>query len=146
MVPLIVIAVGVLAAGLISWNVAVLRRFTNDYRFEGQFHGRRYDCVIRFANLDHGMRCFLGADATALFLLAATKRKTSWWGYVRDAHAIFKTDLRIPWTDTAWKEKRIFLSDYVWFEIPSKKIYFYAPKDVGEKLLIDGQRKISSAT
>jgi hypothetical protein len=76
--------------------------------------------------------------------LTASDRKRPWWtsSYTGVSNEIFKTDLRIPWTDLGWKEKRILLKDCVWFEIPAKKIYFTVSKDVGDQLLVDAGRKI----
>jgi hypothetical protein len=144
MTPIIIIAVCVMAAALIFWNVGVMRRFSSDYRYDGGFQGQRYECVLRFANMDHGMWCFLGADASALYLLTASNRKRPWWSssYTGISNQIFKTDLRIPWTDVTWQEKRILLKNCIWFEIPEKKIYFTVPKDVGDKLLVEAGRKI----
>ncbi len=144
MTPVIIIAVCVLAAALMYWNVGVMRRFKSDYRYEGGFQGQRYECVLRLANMEYGMWCFLGADASALYLLTASKRKRRWWScsYTGVSNQIFKTDLRIPWTDVDWKEKRILFKDYIWFEIPEKKIYFTVHRDVGDKLLVDAGRKI----
>ncbi len=142
MTPTIAIAVFVLAAALILWNVGVMRRFKSEYRFEGQFQGQRYECVLRFANFDHDICASLGADSSALYLLIASKRKRSWFSYRRNAYEIFKTDLRIPWTDLAWQEKRILLKDCIWFEISAKKIYFFIASDIGNKLLIDAQQRI----
>jgi hypothetical protein len=146
MTPVIAIAVFVLAAVLMFWNAGVMRRFKRDYRYDGEFHGQRYECVMRFANIESGMWCFLGADATALYLLTASDRKRRWWAssYTGVSNEIFKTDLRLPWTDLGWQEKTILLKDCVWFEIPAKKIYFYVPKDVGDKLLVDAGRKIQA--
>lgn len=144
MTAVIAIAVFVLAVALTFWNAGVMRRFETDYRYDGEFHGQRYECVLRFANMEYGMRCFLGADASALYLLTAPNHKRSWWMSSRTAasNKIFKTNLRIPWTDLGWQEKTILLKDCFWFEIPAKKIYFYVPKDVGGKLLVDAGRKI----
>jgi hypothetical protein len=146
MTPVFMIAVFVLAAVLMAWNIGVMRRFQNDYRYDGAFHGQRYECVLRFANMDHGFWCFLGADASALYLLTASNRKRRWWASspLGVSNKIFKTDIRIPWTDLGWQEKTIVLKNCVWFEIPGKKIYFYAPVEVGNKLLIDAGRKIPS--
>jgi hypothetical protein len=33
----------------------------------------------------------------------------------------------------------------MWFEIPARKIYFYIPREIGDKLLIDAGRKIGTA-
>jgi hypothetical protein len=144
MTLVLVIAVCVMAAALMFWNIGVLRRFQSDYRYIGEFHGQRYECVLRFANMESGIWCFLGADASALYLLTASNRKRPWWSssYTGVSNKIFKTDLRIPWTDLGWKEKRILLKDCVWFEIPAKKIYFTVPRDVGDQLLVDAGRKI----
>ncbi|MGA3348851.1 MAG: hypothetical protein ABSC33_07495 [Candidatus Sulfotelmatobacter sp.] len=146
MTPVIVIAVFVMAGALIFWNVGVMRRFQSEYRYVAGFQGKRYECILRFANLDHGMWCFLGADSSALYLLTASNRKRPWWSssYIGVSNKIFKTDLRIPWTDLGWQEKPILLKECIWFEISAKKIYFYVPKDVGDKLLIDAGRKIQS--
>jgi hypothetical protein len=144
MTAVFAIAVFVLAAALMLWNAGVMRRFESDYRYDGEFHGQRYECVLRFANMEYGMWCFLGADASALYLLTASNRKRSWWmsGHTAASNRIFKTDLRIPWTDLGWQEKTILLKSCVWFEMPAKKIYFYVPEDVGGKLLVDAGRKI----
>ncbi len=144
MTLVIVIAVSLLAVLLMFWNVGVMRQFQNDYRYVGEFPGKCYECVLRFANMESGIWCFLGADASALYLLTASDRKRPWWtsSYTGVSNEIFKTDLRIPWTDLGWKEKRILLKDCVWFEIPAKKIYFTVSKDVGDQLLVDAGRKI----
>jgi|GEM_PF-2225239 hypothetical protein len=146
MTHVFVIAVFVMAVVLIFWNVGIMRRFQNDYRYDGGFQGKRYECILRFANLDHGMWCLLGADASALYLLTASNRKRHWWSpsHIGVSNKIFKTDLRLPWTDLGWQEKTILLKECIWFEIPAKKIYFYVPRDVGDKLLIDAGRKIQS--
>jgi hypothetical protein len=146
MTPVIAIAVFVVAVGLIAWNAGVMRRFKRDYRFNGEFHGKRYECVLRFANLESGIWCFLGADTSALYLLIATERKRHWWmgNRVGLANQIFSTDLQIPWSDLAWREKRNLLKDCIWFEIPASKIYFYVPRNVGDNLLFDGGRKTQS--
>ena len=60
------------------------------------------------------------------------------------SNQVFKTDLRIPWTDLGWQEKSILVNTCVWFEIPDKKIYFYVPLDVGDRILVDAGRKIRS--
>ena len=140
----IIIAVFAITAALMFWNIGVMRRFQSDYRYIGEFHGQRYESVLRFANMETGIWCFLGADASALYLLTASDRKRRWWtsSYRGVSNEIFKTDLRIPWTDMGWKEKTILLKDYIWFEIPGKKIYFTVPKDAGDKLLVDAGRKI----
>jgi hypothetical protein len=146
MTPVIVIAVFVMAVALIFWNVGIMRRFQSDYRYDGEFQGKRYECILRFANLDHGMWCFLGADASALYLFTASNRKRPWWSssHIGVSNKIFKTNLRLPWTDLGWQEKTFLLKECIWFEIPAKKIYFYVPRDVGDKLLIDAGRKIQS--
>jgi hypothetical protein len=66
MTPIIAIAVSVMAVALIFWNAGIMRRFKSDYRCDGEFHGQRYECVLRFANLESGIWCILGADASAL--------------------------------------------------------------------------------
>jgi len=44
-----VIAVSVMAIALVLWNAEVVRRFQSDYRFDGEFHGQRYECILTFA-------------------------------------------------------------------------------------------------
>ena len=141
MTTVFVIAVSVIAVVLVFWNVRIVRRFQNDYRYDDEFQGQRYECIVQFANSDYGIRCSMGADASALYLLAVPKRKVSWWKN-RAARSFFRANLQIPWSDLGWREKRIMLKDCIWFEIPAKRIYFYVPLDVGDKLLIDAGRKI----
>jgi len=141
MTPAIIIAVSVAAVALMFWNAGNMRRFESDYRYDDEFQGNRYECMLRFANLDYGIRSLLGANGSALYLLAAPKHKVRWWGN-RAAHGRLKTNLQIPWTDLAWQEKTILLKDCIWFEIPERKIYFYVPRDVGEKILSDAGRKV----
>ena len=81
--------------------------------------------------------------ASALYLLTPPKRKISWWSN-RGARGFLRMNLRIPWSDLDWREKTIMFKDCIWFEIPAKKIYFYVPRDVGDKLLVDAGRKIQS--
>jgi hypothetical protein len=138
-----VIAVSVMAIALVLWNAGVVRRFQSDYRYDGEFHGQRYECILTFANSEYGTRCSLGADESALYLLAVPKRKVSWWKN-RAAHSFFRANLQIPWSDLDWREKRIVFKDCIWFEIPAKRIYFYVARDVGDKLLIEAGRKIQS--
>src|ERR1700733_6585481 len=144
MTPAIVIAVFVMTVVLIWWNAGILRRFKSDYRYEGEFHGNRYECVVRFANSESGIWCSLGADTSALYLLTPSERERSWWtwSYRGSAREIFRTNLRIPWSDLDWREKRILFKDCIWFEIPARKVCFYASRDVGDKLLVDAGRKI----
>jgi hypothetical protein len=144
MTTVLVIAVFVIAVALVLWNAGVVRRFQSDYRYDGEFQGQRYECSLQFANSEHGIRCSLGADGSALYLLAVPKRTVSWWKN-RAAHSFFRANLRIPWSDVEWREKRIMLKDSIWFEIAAKRIYFYVPRDVGDKLLVDAGRKIPSA-
>jgi len=128
------------------WNAGVMRRFQSDYRYEAGFQGKRYECVLRFANLESGIWCLLAADASALYLLTASDRKRSRWRSSSRviSNEIFKTDLRIPWTDLDWREKRIFFKNCIWFEIPGKNISFYIGKDTGDELLVDAGRKLQS--
>jgi hypothetical protein len=58
------------------WNVGVMRQFQNDYRYVGEFPGKRHECVLRFANMESGIWRLLGADASALYLLTASDRET----------------------------------------------------------------------
>jgi hypothetical protein len=143
MTTVFVIAVSVMAIALVLWNVGIVWRFQNDYRYDGEFQGQRYECIVQFANSEYGTRCSLGADEWALYLLAVPKRKVPWWKN-RTARSFFRANLRIPWSDLDWREKRIVLKNCIWFEIPPKRIYFYGPRDVGDKLLVDAGRKIPS--
>jgi len=133
-----------MAVALMFWNAGIMRKFKSDYRYYGEFHGKRYECILTFANVKSGILCSLGAaNASALCLLTPPQSKRSWWSS-RGAHELFETDLKLPWNDLGWREKRIFPKDYVWFELPASKIYFYVSKDVGHKLLIDAERMIQS--
>ena len=145
MSPIIAIAVFVMAAALILWNAAAMRRLKTDYGYDGKFQGKRYECVLRFANLESGIWCFLGADASAFYLLTTPARRWSWWDDRGVANQIFKMDLRIPWSDLDWREKRILFKDCIWFDIPAKNVHFYLAKDVGDKLLADAERKVPVA-
>ena len=133
------------AVALMVWNAGILRRFKRDYRYSGKFPGNPYECVLRFANLEDGIWCVMGADASALYILPASgKRSREMWSKRGTSQKTFGADLRIPWTDLEWQEKTILFKDCIWFEIPAKQIYFYVPKDIGDKLLVDAQRKLQS--
>src|ERR1700733_10187714 len=75
MTTVFVIAVSVMAVALVLWNAGIVRRFQNDYRYDGEFLGQRYECILTFANSEYGTRCSLGADESALYLLAALRER-----------------------------------------------------------------------
>jgi hypothetical protein len=76
------------------------------------------------------------------------------WGW-RYGVGGFKKNLQIPWSDVECRPKIVLLKECMWFEVPSRKIYFYIPREIGDKLLIDagkigatkvGTRENSEAT
>lgn len=127
----IIVVIGV---ALTFWNALGWHGFARDYRFEGSFPGHRYECNLRFANSEDSNPCFVGADQFGLYLLARPGEKTSWWRHRRRS---LKQNYYIPWSDLEWRAGRMFLEDCIWFNIPSRRIYFYLPKEVGEHLLTD---------
>jgi hypothetical protein len=137
----IIITVSITAVALISWNASAMYRFELDYRYDGGFEGRRHDCTLRFANLEAGIQCFIGADQSGLYLLTHPARKNSFWSF-GNARGVFKRNLRIPWSDLGCRAGRMLLLDCIWFDIPSRKIHFYVPRNIGEELLRDSNRTI----
>lgn len=136
----VIIVVWAIAIPLMIWNYRIVTRFENSYRYDSEFPGARYDCQLRFANTEFYELCSVGADQSALYLLPAANQHIPWLGSNREM--IFKKKLRIPWTDLQYRFKRITFKECVWFEIPERKIYFYIPKDVGERALTDAGRAV----
>jgi hypothetical protein len=136
MVKVILIA-GV--AYLYVWNIRRVSRFERDYKYEGIFSGKQYDCRVGGFSEDRGTLCFLGADASGLYLLPHPKPAFSLW---RRRDVVFKKALFIPWTDLGYRSAKVLFKDSVWFELSARKVYFYVPRDVGEKLLNDAGRGI----
>jgi hypothetical protein len=129
----IIVVVGIIGIFLTFWYARNWKGFQQDYRFDGEFQGPRYDCRVRFAHGEGAVQCLVGADRSALYLLAPPKAKRSWWRYRGK-------NLKIPWTDLECRAGRTVLKDCLWFEIPPKKIHFYVPKEIGDQLLRDAGR------
>jgi len=107
------------------------------YRYHGEFLGKRHECSVRFANSECGILCFVGANESGLYLLSHPDRK-GWWRY---GGLGFKKNLEIPWRDLDYRGGRVLLKECMWFHIPTRKIHFYVPREIGDKLLIDGARE-----
>jgi hypothetical protein len=130
------------AVCLLVWNIRRVYGFERDYKYGGDFAGQRYECRVGGLSDDHGMLCFMGADANGLYLLPHAKQARSWWSYLgnRSRYDVFRKSLFIPWTDMGYRTGRAVLKECVWFELPARKVYLYVAKDVGEKLLNDAGR------
>jgi hypothetical protein len=134
----IVIAAAVL---LVAWNFQRLHHFGTDYNFSGSFQGSRYECRLGGLAGEQGALCMIGADELGLYLLPHPN-PTRWFWIRRGKYDIFKQSLFIPWKDIGCRSGRVLLSDCIWFDLASRKIYLYVPKDIGEKLLMDAGRTI----
>lgn len=128
------------AVCLYVWNIRRVLGFERDYKYDGYFSGRRYECRVGGFSENRGTLCFMGADASGLYLFPHPRPAFSLWRY-RDE--VFKKSLFIPWTDLGCRFGRVLLKDCVWFDLSARRVYFYVTKDVGEKLLNDAGRKIS---
>jgi hypothetical protein len=128
--------------GLLVWNIRRLLGFQRDYKYDGDFAGKRYECRIGGLGEGPGLLCFMGADANGLYLLPHEKLARSFWSYLgnRSRHEGFRKSLFIPWADMGYRSGRVLLKDCVWFELPTRKIYLYVEKDIGEQLLNDAGR------
>jgi hypothetical protein len=135
-VALVIVIVGVIGLALTFWNAANWYGFESTYRYSGEFQGNRYECSVRFANSERGSQCFIGANGSGLYLLSHPARK-GWWR--RYGPAGFNKNLQIPWSDLKCRAGTSLFKECMWFEVPSRKIHFYVPKDIGDKLLIDAQ-------
>ena len=125
---------------MIVWNTTNWSGFENDYRFDGEFPGNRYECEVRFANAEHSVRCFVGANRAGLYLLSHPDHKRWWW---RSKDVTFRKNLQIPWSDLECRPGKMFFQDCLWFDIPSRKIHFYVAKDLGDKLLVEAGRTVA---
>jgi len=136
-----IVIVGIIGLILTFWNALNWYEFQRSYRLQDEFPGKRYECSVRFANSEVGAQCFVGANTSSLYLLSHPNRKGWWW---QSGGVGFKKNLQIPWTDLDCRSGTMLFKGYTWFEIPSRKIHFYLPKEIGDKLLTDAERKVSS--
>ncbi|MFZ0818239.1 MAG: hypothetical protein WAM78_22115 [Candidatus Sulfotelmatobacter sp.] len=127
---------------LLVWNIRRLFGFQRDYKFDGNFAGKRYECRIGGLGEAPGLLCLMGADANGLYLLPHAKLTRSLWSYLGNGsrHQVFKKSLFIPWTDMGYRSGKVLLKECIWFDLPARKIYLYVAKDIGEKLLNDAGR------
>ncbi len=139
---LVVVIVGVLGLALTFWSGANWYLFQSGYRYNSEFLGKRYECSLMFVSAENSNLCFVGADGAGLYLLSHPDGKGWWWRY---GVVGFKKNLQIPWSDLECRPRTVLFKECMWFEIPSRKIYFYIPREIGEKLLIDAGRKIGAA-
>jgi|HubBroStandDraft_2_1064218.scaffolds.fasta_scaffold49410_2 hypothetical protein len=130
-----------IAAGIYAyvWNIRRVTGFERDYKYDGIFSGKRYECRMGGFSEDRATLCFLGADANGLYLLPHPKPAFSLW---RRRDVVFKIALFIPWTDLGYRSGKVLFKECVWFDLEARKVYFYVPKDVGEKLLNDAGRGV----
>jgi hypothetical protein len=135
-----------LAAALMIWNAKKIRAYQQDYRFEGGFTGKHYDCMLGSANSEATLRCRVGADPSHLYLMARPEDPPrpqifSWRNqfYFR---ADYPTDLAIPWNDLECRPGRLFFKEVIWFRNDEKRFYVYVPREIGESLLTDAGRAL----
>jgi len=128
--------------GLYVWNIRRVLGFERDYKHDGNFAGKRYECTVGGFSEGPGLTCFMGADGNGLYLLPHPKPARSLWSYLGNSrrYLVFKKSLFIPWTDLGYRSGRVLLKDCVWFDLSARRVYFYVAKDVGEKLLNDAGR------
>jgi hypothetical protein len=137
----VIIIVGIIAVALTFWNGVNWYEFVTGYRYNGEFQGKRYESRLRFATSECDSLCFVGATEAALYLLYHPRSKGWWWKYGARG---FNKNLEIPWSDLNYRPVTIFFKECIRFEVSTRKIYFYIPKDIGNQLLIDAQRATSS--
>jgi len=142
-VALLMIIGGIGIAALMFWNAVNWYGFESEYRYDSDFQGARYDCRIRFANLECSSPCFVGADESSLYLLAHPNSK-GWWS--NRAAVGFKKNLQIPWSDLSYRAGTGVYKGSIWFDLRTRKIHFYLPKDIGERLLTDARRLSSPSS
>ncbi len=140
-VTLVIIIVGIAGVALTFWHGANWYGFVSGYRYNSEFLGRRYESRLRFATSEHDSLCFIGANESALYLLYHPASNGWWWKYRAGG---FTKNLEIPWSDLDCRPVTMLFKDYMRFEIPPRKIYFYIPKDIGDQLLIDAKREIAT--
>jgi hypothetical protein len=138
-VTLVIIIVGIIGVALTFWNGANWYGFVSGYRYNSEFQGKRYECRLRFATSECDSLCFIGANESGLYLLYHPASKGWWWKFGAGG---FNKNLEIPWSDLDYRPVTMLFKDCIRLEIPSRKIYFYIPKDIGDQLLIDAKRKI----
>lgn len=134
---LVIIIVVIIGFALTFWNAVNWYDFDSSYRYDGEFLGKRYECSLRFANQERDALCFVGANGSGLYLLSHPGRR-AWWSY----RGAFKKNFQIPWSDLNCRAGKIFFQDCMWFDVPSRRIHFYVPKEIGDKLLTDAGREI----
>ena len=139
--------IAILIAAVVSlyvWNIRRLLGFERDYKYDGNFAGKRYECTVGGLSEGHGTLCFMGADAGGLYLLPHPKPARSLWSYLLQyrRYEVFRRTLLIPWTDLGYRSGRVLLKDCIWFDLSPRKVYFYVAKDIGEKLLNDAGREM----
>ena len=137
LLPLILVA----AALLILWNVRNQRSFERDYSYEGSFSGQRYECVVGGLNSEHRLWCMAGADRSGIYFLPHPKPRSL---FRNSRIGVFKKSLRIPWQDMTCCSKRVLFRDCIWFDLSPRKVWIYVPKEIGDKLLMDGHREVRS--
>jgi hypothetical protein len=126
---------------LYLWNIRRVLGFERGYKYDGNFAGNRYECRVGGFDEGLGLLCFMGADAGGLYVLSHPRARRSVWSYLWNRrYEVFRKSLFIPWTDLGYRAGRVLLKDCIWFDLPARRVYFYVPKDVGEKLLNDAGR------
>jgi hypothetical protein len=127
---------------LLVWNIRRMVGFGRDYKYDGEFAGKRYECRLGGLSDGHSVLCFMGADANGLYLLPHPKPERSFWSYLGNnyRYEVFRKSLFIPWTDLGCRHGKAVLKECVWFDLPARRVYFYVAKDVGEQLLNDAGR------
>ena len=131
------------AAALLLWNINRWRSFLGDYQYPGVFQGHQYECRVGGLDQESRVLCMIGADESGLYLLPHPK-KIRWYLGDSRGNKIFKKSLRIPWQDIACRYARVLFEDCIRFDLAPRKTYLYVPKDMGEKLLADAGRKITT--
>lgn len=141
----IIVVVGIIGLALTFWYAVNWHGFLSDYRFHGEFQGQRYDCTLRFANAETGCRCMVGANESGLFLLSDPEYKRSWRrSMFKQLSVPFDKNLQISWSDLQFRAGKMFLKECIWFDVPARNVHFFVPKDVGDKLLLDGKQAIAA--
>ena len=132
----IILAAAVL---LMLWNVRNQLSFERDYSYHGSFAGQGYECVVGGLNSERRMWCIAGADRCGIYFLPHPKKQNLFWNSGIGAS---KKSLRIPWQDVTYCCKRVLFKDCIWFDLSPRKVWIYVPREIGEKLLIDGYREV----
>lgn len=121
-----------------------MNSFFAECRFDSQFGGETYECLLGTPNTEHYIRCSLGADTSALYILSKLRNPMRWYHYLYrqswGLKSITKHDLRIPWDLVQCRAGNIFFKKVIWFENRERRVYFFVARDVGEKLLADARR------